>query len=76
MSRYIKRYFPDLINYIKNNKILQKQKPVKQFSLDGKYLNTFPSAKKAAEALNLNNSGQHIGAVCRGKRKTAYGFKW
>ena len=35
----------------------------------------YPSIKKAYEALGKQHSG-HIAAVCNGKRKTAYGYKW
>ena len=38
-------------------------------------LNIFPSLKEAYAFLNKPHSG-HIAAVCNGKRKTAYGFKW
>lgn len=35
----------------------------------------YPSLKEAYKALNKEQSG-HIAAVCNGKRKTAYGYKW
>jgi len=35
----------------------------------------FSSIKKAYEFLGKQHSG-HIAAVCNGKRKTAYGYKW
>jgi hypothetical protein len=35
----------------------------------------YPSIQKAYNALNKQHSG-HIAAVCQGKRKTAYGYKW
>lgn len=38
-------------------------------------LNIFPSVKEAYAFLNKSQSG-HIGSVCTGKRKTAYGYKW
>lgn len=38
-------------------------------------LQVFSSLKEAYESLGKQSSG-HIAAVCQGKRKTAYGFKW
>ena len=38
-------------------------------------LQIFSSLKEAYESLGKQSSG-HIAAVCKGKRKTAYGFKW
>lgn len=35
----------------------------------------YPSIQKAYDALGKQHSG-HIAAVCTGKRKTAYGYKW
>ena len=35
----------------------------------------YPSIQAAYKALNKQHSG-HIAAVCTGKRKTAYGYKW
>ena len=56
-------------------------KIVNQYSLTGEYIQSFPSAKAAAESLNKitpisNGASSHITDVCRGKRKTAYGYKW
>ncbi len=47
-------------------------KKVGQYSLDGKLLNTFPSAKEASRQLKLDSST--ISKVCRGKNKTHGGF--
>lgn len=38
-------------------------------------IHIYPSLKEAYKSLNKEHSG-HIAAVCNGKRKTAYGFKW
>ena len=56
-------------------------KVVNQYSLDGHYIQSFSSAIAAARALNVitttsNGASSHITDVCRGKRKTAYGYKW
>lgn len=63
---------------LKNKSIEIKpyRREVIQLSLEGEYLNTYPSIKKAGEALNIDPKG--ISNVCKGKPKykTAGGFKW
>jgi hypothetical protein len=56
-------------------------KIVNQYDLQGNYLNSFPSTRSAAESLNKvtsknNGACSHITDVCKGKRKTAYGYIW
>ena len=58
-------------------------KCVNQYTLKGEYVNTFATAREAARALspeikknNLGGAASHITDVCKGKRKTAYGFIW
>lgn len=56
-------------------------KIVNQYDLQGNYIQSFISAKAAAESLNKitstsNGASSHISDVCRGKRKTAYGYIW
>ena len=56
-------------------------KVINQYDLQDNYIQSFPSAKAAAESLNKitatsNGASSHISDVCRGKRKTAYGYKW
>lgn len=56
--------------------------PVNQYDLSGNYIRTFPSAKNAAFTLGKINkptdrgAGAHITDVCKGRRKTAYGYIW
>jgi hypothetical protein len=51
-------------------------KRVNQINIkDGSVVNTFNSISEAAEYLNIK-SESCISDVCRGKQKTAYGFKW
>lgn len=51
-------------------------KPVIQIDKStNQILNIFPSVKAAYDCLGKQHSG-HIAAVCNGKRKTAYGYKW
>lgn len=56
-------------------------KIVNQYDLENNYIQSFPSAKVAAESLgkitrSSNGASSHISDVCKGKRKTAYGYKW
>ena len=56
-------------------------KKVAQLDLDNNILNIFDSAIEAARALGKitstsNGASSHITDVCRGKRKTAYHYKW
>lgn len=55
-------------------------KVVNQYDLQGKYLNSYPSTRAAAESLHKittsNGAASHIADVCKGKRKTAYGYIW
>ena len=71
------------IEIIKNSEVSARVtgKIINQYSLDGEYIQSFPSAKAAAESLGKISStskgaSSHISDVCRGKRKTAYGYKW
>lgn len=64
---------------IVNKQKLSKQ--IGQFNLEDKLIQTFDSAIEAARALGKitstsNGASSHITDVCRGKRKTAYGYKW
>lgn len=56
-------------------------KIVNQYDLQGNFLQSFPSAKNAAISLNKitatsRGASSHIADVCKGKRKTAYGYIW
>lgn len=48
--------------------------PVVQLTLKNEYVNTFDSAKQAAKENNMSQN--HIGCVCKNKRKTSGGYKW
>jgi group I intron endonuclease len=80
-----------LSNILKSNNInvlssqevnkLQFSNCINQYDLNNQYIQTFSSAKEAArfirpEATSLGGVTSHITDVCKGKRKTAYGFKW
>lgn len=81
-SRIIKKIIKQKRKEI--NKIEQR-KSVKQLSKDGKYIQSFDSIADAVRFLIMKNecsknnpSGarSHISDVCRGKRKSAYGYRW
>lgn len=83
---------PDTVRYIlkakkektlSNSEAIQKAtgKIVNQYDLNNNFIQSFPSIKAAAESLGKitqtsNGASSHISDVCRGKRKTAYGYKW
>ena len=48
---------------------------VNQYDLNMNYIRSFPSIISAAKSLNKNGVS-HISDVCKGRRQTAYGFKW
>ena len=63
------------------SKIEEPQKNISevlQYDLNGQFLNKYENCSMAARAINKFESGgaTHIGEVCRGKRKSAYGFQW
>ena len=51
-------------------------RPVDQYTLDGKYIQTFPSAVAAAQALNIKRSNISASITGRTNVKTAGGFRW
>lgn len=67
-----------------NKEIMRERygKVVKQLDKDtGELIQIFQTAKDAARYLRPNTSSlggvtSHITEVCKGKRKTAYGYKW
>ena len=59
----------------KNKKNYMKKK-INQFDLQGNFLMSFDSAKEAAEKLNKPQGSSSIIKACKGKLKTAYGYKW
>ena len=50
-------------------------KIVNQYDLQDNFINSFPSVREAARSLGKEGYS-HISDVCKGKRKTAYGYKW
>lgn len=50
---------------------------VNQYDLEGNFIATYESYQEAALALGKSRTASSsISAVCNGKRKTAYGYKW
>ena len=52
----------------------KKSKPVLQFTLEDILIKEYPSTKQVERELGFDQG--HICDCCKGKRKTAYGFKW
>ena len=79
-QKYIEKYnalIPNGYNMVpggSNGTGLAKGIKVEQYTLDGEYIQTFDSAKKASEKLGINHS--NICSCCRDERKTAGGYKW
>lgn len=48
---------------------------INQYDLKGNFIQTFPSIKSAAKSLGVAGVS-HISDVCKGTRKTAYGYIW
>lgn len=72
----IKKYVYDKIVYILS-KNKENKRFIYQFDLDGNFVKKWNNLVSINKKLyiNVNNMG-HIGDVCRGKRKTAYGYIW
>ncbi len=66
------------VNKLTGNEVVieRHSKAVLQLTKDGEPLKVFPSISDAGRALGNLKKSCHIGKVCNGKRKTAYGFKW
>lgn len=58
---------------IKRNANLLTANAVGQYDQNGNLIAVFPSVTEAEKAVP---TGRHIGAVCKGKRKTAGGYIW
>ena len=91
ISHWCKNYdLPDkkkcLLDWCKQNHIIQPKptiakcrrltRPVNQIDINtGRVLHTFQTQSAAARYFN-SSDGTHIGQVCNGQRKTAFGFYW
>ena len=56
----------------------KRQRKCKLYDLEGNLINTFESVKAACFSINLDykKATSHIISCCKGKRKSAYGYKW
>jgi group I intron endonuclease len=59
---------------IKGNTPNKNTKAVIQMDLKGNFIRDWKYIRQACKELNIE--GFHISSCCRGKRKSAYGFKW
>ena len=70
MSESAKRKF-------ENGYICSRSRGVFQITAGGEIVGRFNSCAEAGKSLTtVPNSGNNISAVCRGKKKTAYGYLW
>lgn len=60
--------------FLKNRKNTWQNEPVLQYDLDGNLLREFASQTEATYFIGTKGDG--VGACCRGKQKTAYGYVW
>ena len=51
-------------------------RPILQLSLSGKFIKEFDSIKSAIQNLGIKAATSNISNVCKGKRNSAYGYKW
>lgn len=72
MSYLRKSWTPE--TYRKIGKALSK--PVVQLDLDGNYIREFPSMSAADDCYKKNKRTNHITDVCKGRRFSAYGYRW
>lgn len=59
----------------KSKELIERQsKKIAQYTLDGKFIQSFQSATEANRQLGINS--RHISSCCHGRRKTIGGFIW
>ena len=80
VHRILNGYHVEILNSAKIS-LLTRGMAVNQYSLEGEYIQTFPSTRAAAKSLGKvdtknQGTGTHISEACRGKRKTASGYIW
>jgi hypothetical protein len=61
--------------YLKGRANTWQSLPVLQYDLEGNFIKEFASQTEAQYIMGKPKS-DGVGAVCRGKQKTAYGYKW
>lgn len=70
-DEYKKEIQTDKILFKKNNNFY-----VKQYSMEGEFLNQYLNYAEAARAIGAKKGNTHISEAANGKRKSAYGFLW
>lgn len=58
------------------NKKDYKKRKIDQYDLEGNFIISHNSAKEASLFINKEQGASSITKACRGKLKTAYGYKW
>lgn len=53
-----------------------QKKKISQYYLKGNFIRSYNSAKEASLFINKEQGASSITKACRGKLKTAYGYKW
>ena len=68
----------DILEKVKrnNNKKDYLKIGINQYTKDGVFIKHYDSAADAAKDLDKNGGGSSITKACKGKLKTAYGYKW
>lgn len=54
----------------------KRHSPIMQKTISGIFIAKWNTISEAEKALNIKNSSANISACCRGKKNSAYGFKW
>lgn len=73
LKKYLKQYGVEIIRNVHRLQI--NEIAVYQYDLSGKYIQKYDSTKKAAESLGITTDIKII-RVCKGKKRTAYGYRW
>lgn len=76
-NKYNSNYGTGIERMLKTKKLKNSknaEKPVLQFTKDGKFVNEYPSIKEAERCTGINHG--NIGACCKRRYKSASGFKW
>lgn len=72
---FTSQHIENLKKGIKNRKpFIKTSKQVNQYDLNGKFIKCFNSSKEAD--IEMGGTGNNVASCCRGRQKTAYGFKW
>lgn len=62
--------------HLNNNPNGYNRKQINQYDLNDNYIQTFNSIAEANLSLGKQPNASNIVSVCKGRRKTAYGYKW